>query len=127
MPATRLETNVRRQPGVAFVDLTGEIDASAEESLTSAYAEATAADADAQTVVLNFTGVDYINSTGIALVVGLLAQARRDRVAVAACGLSDHYREIFEITRLSDFMQIFPDEESATGGLPAGSTEEVSR
>ena len=58
---------------------------------------------------------------------GLLAQARRDRVAVAACGLTDHYREIFEITRLSDFMQIFPDEESATGGLPAGSTEEVSR
>ena len=125
MPATRLETNVRRQPGVALVDLTGEIDASAEESLTAAYAEAT--DADAQTVVLNFTGVDYINSTGIALVVGLLAQARRDRVAVAACGLTDHYREIFEITRLSDFMQIFPDEESATGGLPAGSTEEVSR
>jgi len=36
-----------------------------------------------------------------------------------ACGLSDHYREIFQITRLADFMSIFPDEESAMAGAPA--------
>ena len=52
----------------------------------------------------------YINSTGIALIVGLLGRARADGVAVRACGLSDHYREIFEITRLSDFMTIYADE-----------------
>ena len=56
------------------------------------------------TVVLNFEDVEYINSTGIALIVGLLAQARAQRVQISACGLSEHYREIFEITRLADFM-----------------------
>ena len=125
MPDIRLETKVRRRPGVALIDLYGEIDAAAEESLTAAYEEA--ASGGTETILLNFAGVDYINSTGIALIVGLLAQARRDRIAMTACGLAEHYREIFEITRLSDFMQIFPDEESAIGGLPAGSTEEVAR
>jgi anti-anti-sigma factor len=57
--------------------------------------------------------VDYINSTGIALVVGLLARARKSHHPIAACGLSPHYREIFEITRLVDYMPVFSDEVAA--------------
>ena len=57
-------------------------------------------------VVLDFAAVDYINSTGIALIVRLLAEARRDHREVIALGLSDHYREIFRITRLSDYLTI---------------------
>ena len=48
----------------------------------------------------------YINSTGIALVVRFLAEARRDGRTVRAIGLTEHYQEIFRITRLSDFMEI---------------------
>jgi anti-anti-sigma regulatory factor len=57
--------------------------------------------------------VDYINSTGIALIVGLLARARASRRRLLAYGLSDHYVEIFNITRLSDFVSVLPDEKSA--------------
>jgi anti-anti-sigma factor len=63
--------------------------------------------------VLDFADVEYINSTGIALIVGLLAQARARDVEVRATGLSDHYREIFEITRLADFMTIEEEEDHA--------------
>jgi anti-anti-sigma factor len=66
-----------------------------------------------EAILLNFEEVDYINSTGIALIVGLLAKARVSQRRLVAYGLSDHYVEIFEITRLSDFMSVFPDEESA--------------
>ena len=55
---------------------------------------------------LDFGHVGFINSTGIALVVRLLAEARRDGRTVRALGLTEHYREIFRITRLSDFMEI---------------------
>ncbi len=112
MPADRFDASVRLLEGVAVVDLSGEIDSGAEESLNVAFEEATAG---ANTVVLNFGDVAYINSTGIALIVGVLARARKNGQSVTACGLADHYREIFEITRLSDFMQIFPDEASAVG------------
>ncbi len=63
-------------------------------------------------IVLNFSDVTYINSTGIALIVGLLARARKSRRQLSVYGLSDHYKEVFQITRLSDFMQIYPDENS---------------
>ena len=120
MPASGFETSVRLQAGIAVVDLTGDIDAGAEDALSDAYAEAAAN--GAERILLNFGDVDYINSTGIALIVGILARARRDGRPITACGLTDHYREIFEITRLSDFMQIFPDEASAVGDTSAGTT-----
>jgi len=61
-------------------------------------------------------GAGYINSTGIAVIVGLLARARAAGIEVRAYGLTAHYREIFEITRLADFMAINPDEDSAVSG-----------
>jgi anti-sigma B factor antagonist len=110
MTAT-LEARVHGSPSGATIDLAGDIDGTAREGLDRAYGEA--AQGSPQAVLLDFADVSYINSTGIALIVGLLGRARADGVAVAACGLSDHYREIFEITRLSDFMAIYADEATA--------------
>lgn len=111
MPAKTLEAQVRHQPAVAIIDLHGEINAFAEERLNAAYAEAESSAPDM--ILLNFSDVDYINSTGIALIVSLLARARKSKRRLLACGLSDHYVEIFQITRLVDFMNVFPDEKSA--------------
>jgi anti-anti-sigma factor len=61
--------------------------------------------------------VDYINSKGIALIVMLLAQARKSGTRLLTTGLSPHYIEIFNITRLSDFMKFYPDEASALSNL----------
>jgi anti-sigma B factor antagonist len=111
MPANYLEASVRQEPGGAVLDLRGEINGFAQEALEAAYAEAEAN--NPETILLNFEGVDYINSTGIALIVGLLAKARASKRRLVAYGLSDHYVEIFNITRLSDFLSVLPDEESA--------------
>lgn len=114
--ATTPETTapVRYREGTAVVDLPAQIDSTAEHALNGAYA--TAADHGSKTVLLNFSGVEFLSSTGIALIVGILARARRDGRAISASGLSDHYKEIFEITRLADFMTIFADENAALGG-----------
>ena len=111
MPAKHLEATVRQEPGVAVIDLSGEINGFAQEALDTAYAEAEAKNPEA--ILLNFEAVDYINSTGIALIVSLLARARASKRRLLACNLSDHYMEIFNITRLSDSISVLPDEESA--------------
>jgi anti-anti-sigma factor len=111
MATRELEVTLQDRDGVAVLALHGDVNASAEAALQSAYAEATSGNASA--VVLDFADVEYINSTGIALIVGLLAQARAREVEVRASGLSDHYREIFEITRLADFMTIEGGEDDA--------------
>jgi anti-sigma B factor antagonist len=114
--ATTPETTapVRYRDGTAIVDLPAQIDSTAEHALNGAYAAAV--DHDAKIVLLNFAGVDFLSSTGIALIVGILARARRDGRKISAAGLSDHYKEIFEITRLADFMTIYADEKAALGG-----------
>ncbi len=111
MPARQLEARVRSQSGATVIDLDGEINAFGAQALNAAYAEA---ERDSpELVLLNFSKVDYINSTGIALIVGLLAKARAAHRRLIVCGLSEHYVEIFQITRLSDFMTVYPNEQSA--------------
>ena len=105
------EANARQNGDLAIVDMHGDVDGSADESLNGAY-DAAVADNPTR-VLLNFADVSYINSTGIALIVGLLAEARRSSRTIVACGLTDHYKEIFEITRISDFVTIVDDEQAA--------------
>jgi anti-sigma B factor antagonist len=117
MEAVRFNARVRRRDGLAVVDLDGDIDAAAEEALERAYAATR--NGHAGTVLLNFAGVAYINSTGIALIVALLARARKEGTKLLSAGLSEHYRQIFEITRLADFMELHADEASAVAAASA--------
>ena len=105
------EVSVRYQDDKAIFDLSGEINAFADQALNAAYVEAETK--DPETFVLNFDAVEYINSTGIALIVELLAQVRKAKKELVVFGLSDHYIEIFEITRLADFMTIYESEARA--------------
>ena len=117
MAAERLEAKLRRLPGLAVLDLSGDIDGEADEALNAAYDQATE-NGDGP-VLLNFKDVDYINSTGIALIVGLLVKARKEDRSILASGLTDHYKRIFDVTRLSDYVDIYPDEETAAGSVTA--------
>ena len=106
MTATEFAVDVQRDGDVAVLMLSGDVSGGAEERLLGAYAQV----GEAGVVLLDFSAVDYINSTGIALIVGVLAEARKAGREVQARGLAEHYREIFRITRLSDFMTILDDE-----------------
>jgi anti-anti-sigma factor len=104
--------------GVAVVVLQGRVDRDAMVPLEVAYDEARGS--DPRTVLLDFTGVDYINSTGIALIVGVLGRARAEGRRVAAAGLTEHYQHVFAITRLSDFIDVYDDVRSAVGDGTVG-------
>jgi anti-anti-sigma factor len=111
MEATTFSAQVRQADQMAVIDLAGLINAQADQAFNQAYKEADSLNFD--TIALNFAGVEYINSTGIALIVELLAQARKSHKRLVVYGLSEHYVEIFQITRLADFMDIFEDESRA--------------
>lgn len=110
--ASPLDAQVQPEADGARITLTGRIDRDGDAAMVAAYAAARTTGAGP--IVLDFERTDYINSTGIALIVRLLAEARRDGRPVRASGLSEHYREIFRITRLSDFIALDDD-----GGGPA--------
>lgn len=115
MSAKSLEVMLRYQAGIAIIDLQGEINASADELLKPAYLEAI--ESNPKVVLLNMAHVEYITSTGMAILVELLAQAYQANHRLAACGLSSHYHEVFQIIRMTDYMEIFADEASALNML----------
>ena len=91
------------------LELSGRLDATTAGAVGEAYARALDGIDGPVTLILDFTAVDYINSSGIAVVVGVLGRARAAGHAVVALGLTPHYRHIFEITRLSDFLTVAED------------------
>jgi anti-sigma B factor antagonist len=101
------------EPGITIIDVHGDVTPTAEDALMGAYGQVNGANA----VVLNFTGLDYMNSGGIGLLVTLLVRARRDKRQLLAFGLSDHYRQIFELTRLEDAIGIHPSEDAALAAV----------
>lgn len=105
-------TDVREvAPGVCVIDISGDVTAASEDVLVSAYTQAS--ESGAKAVVLSFTGLEYMNSGGIGLLVMLLVRAQRNRQRVLAYGLSDHYRQIFELTRLDEAIGIHDSEAAA--------------
>lgn len=111
MPAVPFSAEVRADANEATVWLHGDLNAEAEDALDQAYAAAAGV---ATVIVLDFSHVGFMNSTGIALIVGLLADAPGARRSLRARGLSDHYREIFDITRLSEHIPLVDGPASTT-------------
>ena len=99
---------------VSVIDIQGDLTAASENLLMDAYRDASGAKTGA--VVLNFLGLDYMNSTGIGLLVTLLVRAQRQRQRIIAYGLSEHYRQIFELTRLDEAIRIAANEADALSG-----------
>lgn len=101
----------------AIIDIHGEINAFAESVLMEAYTQAT--NEGAHNLILNFSGLDYMNSSGIGLLVTLLIRANRQKQRLMACGLSEHYQQIFELTRLNEAIVIYPGEKEAVAAAGA--------
>ncbi len=112
MTNATLSVTARPAGANAYVlDISGDVTARAEAALMDAYGAAVAA--GARTIVLNFAGLEYMNSSGIGLLVTLLIRANRAKQRLLACGLSEHYRQILDLTRLSDAIGIYADEAAA--------------
>ena len=116
MPQAKVTMNVRQASQAASViDIQGEITAFAENMLMDAYTQASTNGAKA--IILNFSHLDYMNSGGIGLLVTLLIRANRQNQHLLACGLTEHYRHIFELTRLNEAFGIYNTEEQALAAI----------
>ena len=98
-------------PRGAVIVLAGDITAACADALLAAHEEAT--DDGAEVVVLDFAEMAYMNSGGIGMLVTLLVRGQRRRQRIAAVGLSTHYRQIFELTRLDEAIGLFDDRAAA--------------
>ncbi|MEO5634928.1 STAS domain-containing protein [Gaiella sp.] len=112
MTEATLSLGVRRiEESACILDIEGDITAFSEEVLMDAYTEGSGD--GVKTVILNFTGLEYMNSGGIGLLVTVLVRANRAKQRLLAFGLTEHYQEIFELTRLDEAIGIYATETDA--------------
>ena len=112
MTGATLTMDVRKvTEKTSVIDIKGDVTGASEDTLSQAFEEASSKGVDR--VVLNFEGLDYMNSGGIGLLVTLLVRANRQRQQMCAYGLNDHYKQIFQLTRLDDAITIYDDESDA--------------
>src|SRR4051812_32998432 len=92
-PGTTVEVRSADDPSASVVAIVGDVTSGSEPALMDAFGRAV--DGGARTIILDFAGLEYMNSGGIGLLVTLLVRAKRQGQRLLAVGLSDHYREIF--------------------------------
>src|SRR5881275_621212 len=118
MSAPAITMDVRRVgEKTAVVDIRGEVTAACEPVLMSAY-EAAGGGATSR-LVLNFGGLEYMNSGGIGMLVTLLVRANRQQQRLLAYGLNEHYRQIFQLTRLDEAIGLHDGEAQALAAASA--------
>ena len=112
MQHAKIVFEVRRaNAGASIVDVQGELTSAAEQALMDAYTQASAN--GVRTIILNFNGLEYMNSSGIGLLVTLLIRINRQKQRLLAYGLSEHYQHIFELTRLNEAIGMYETESDA--------------
>lgn len=68
-------------------------------------------------ILLDFKGVEYLNSSGIALVIQVLMEANKSGQSIAICGLTPHFTKVFTMVGITKYASLFPDEAAALAAL----------
>lgn len=111
---------VRRvSDATSVIDIRGEVTAASEAPLLEAFSEASSGATRA--IGLNFSELEYMNSSGIGLLVTVLVKANRQRQRLFAYGLDEHYRQIFSLTRLDEAIAMSDTEQEAVAASEAAS------
>ncbi|MGA7343543.1 MAG: STAS domain-containing protein [Terracidiphilus sp.] len=100
---------------VAVLRFEGDIASTSKDAVLGAY-QSLSKTAN-KIVLLDFTKVDYINSSGIALVIQLLIEAANSSQKVYAFGLSAHFTKVFTMVGITKYAELFPSEQAALAAL----------
>jgi anti-anti-sigma factor len=93
----------------------GDIASTSKDAVLGAYQSLPKA--TVKLVLLDFTKVDYINSSGIALVIQMLIEASNSGQKVYAFGLSAHFTKVFTMVGITKYAGLFSSQQEALAAL----------
>lgn len=110
-----IQVTVRFEKGATIIDLAGDVTTFAEDAINQAYQNASAD--GAHNIVFKFRETDYINSAGIAILIGILTEARKRDQRLIMTGLSSHFQKIFRMVGLTQYADLYPSLEEALASI----------
>ena len=109
------EIKLEQNGAVTIIDIHGDLTAFSEKSLSDAYQQATAQ--GSSKLLLKFDQDAYINSGGIAILIQILAQSKKNSQAIAIAGISEHFKKIFHMVGITKFARVHDSLENALESL----------
>lgn len=106
-----LEITVSREGDVAVIDLQGDVTAVTGQEVEDAYNKVS--EEGAAKILFQFREDNYINSGGIAFLIGVAAESKGREQTIRYSGLSEHFQKIFDMVGLTRYIEIFPTTEDA--------------
>lgn len=110
-----IQVSVRFEESATIIDLAGDVTTFAEEAINKAYQDASSD--GAHNIIFNFRGDDYINSAGIAILIGIVTEARKRDQRLLMTGLSNHFQKIFRMVGLTQYAELYASLEDALVSL----------
>jgi anti-anti-sigma factor len=105
------EVSTRLKGDVSMIDIRGEVTALSGAPIEQAYQGVSAA--GAKKILLVFSTECYINSGGIAVLIGILAECKKKGQLVRMTGLTPHFQKVFAMVGLTRYAAIDPSEDDA--------------
>ena len=102
------ETRIERQNDISILHIQGDITAHSEPHINEAYKKLND-QGPTQTILIQFEADAYINSGGIAVLIQILAQTRKNNQQIGITGLSEHFKKIFRMVGITKFAKIYDD------------------
>jgi anti-sigma B factor antagonist len=119
-----LEIHTREAESVTILDLRGRLVQGPEvTALRERFNELERE--QVKSVILNFKQIEFIDSTGLGMLVAVQSQMEKAGGAVRLLGLTKRGAELMVLTKLSTVFQIFDDEQAAINSFFPG--REVKR
>ena len=100
-----IEIRLETLGSVTLFDIKGDVTALSEPSLNDAYTKAN--EQGSSKILLKFKKDAYINSGGIALLIQILAETKKNNQQAGITGLSDHFKKIFNMVDITKFAKIY--------------------
>lgn len=96
---------------VMVMRFSGDITSTSEAAILGTY-QGISPDATKR-ILLDFSKVEYINSSGIALIIQLLYSAGKNEQIIQTFGLSPHFQKVFTMVGITKYTSLHADEASA--------------
>lgn len=106
-----IKATIRHLNSTSIIGLEGDVTSTSETVINEAYQQVL--DRESKKILLDFRDVDYINSAGIAVLIGIVTECRRKDIILAICGLTPHFQKIFKMVGLMQYTTVYEDEAAA--------------
>ena len=110
-----LKISTRDKGDIKIVDLEGDFTLFADEAVNATIKPLISG--GSTKIILNFSSVGYINSSGIAIIIGLVTLLSNKGGRFKAYGLTPHFQKVFNMVGLTQYIDLFETEDETVNSL----------